>query len=99
GTDTLTLSDTGGTTLTNNIGNTAPTDTLVLAGTQTLNLPNANTDTNPVTLNGATVNLSNATSLGSGTLTLTAGTVQTTTPLTLAELITFSNNGTATIAG
>lgn len=99
GTDTLTVGAAGA-TITGNIGNAAPTDTLVAAGTGTLNLPNANTDTNPTVLNGATLNLGNAAGLGTGPVTLTSGTIRTSTAaLTIANPLTFNNNGAVTLGG
>ena len=104
GTDTLTISDTGGATITNNIGNTNGVgDTLVVAGTQTLNLPNPNTNVNPINVSGATVVLSSAAAgvangLGTGTLVLSSGTVQTGAAVTaLQSNITFTANGMATL--
>ena len=85
--------------LTSNIAHTAVGDTLTLAGTQTLNLPFANTDTNQTILSGATVNLGTNTSLGSGTLTAISGTIESTTlAVTLANPVVFGGS-TVTFAG
>ena len=95
GIDTLTVSNTGGTTITNNIGGSG---TLVLAGNQTLNLPNTNTDTNPTTLSGGViVDIGTATSLGSGTINVTNGTLTPTTGMTLANPLTYTGTAPDTL--
>ena len=84
----------------------APGDeTLTYAGTGTVNLPNAGSaDTYNTTLNGATLNVGNPTSLGTGTLggivTLTSGTIEAgTTGINLANPLTFSSAGSVTTGG
>ena len=101
GADTLSVSNTAGTSITGNIGNTAGTDTLTIAGSGTLNLPNTNTDTNTTILaDTGTVNVGTSTSLGSGGVTLTSGTLAASAAgVTLGNTLTFSPGGAQTIGG
>ncbi len=100
GSDTLTINSTAAATLTGNVGNTAPTDTLTFAGSGMLNLPNANTDSNTTILNGATLNVGNNTALGTGGLTLTSGSIQASVAgVALGNALTFSAGGGVTLGG
>src|SRR5207248_11579675 len=73
---------------------------LTLSRTGTLNLPTANNFTGTTALNGPTVNLGSAAAIGSGALTVTSGTLQTsaTAGLALGNAVTL-NNAALTLAG
>src|SRR5204862_282697 len=88
---------TGGVTL-SNAGNFAGSGTLSLAGTNSVTLPVATTNANTINVNGATLVLGNAASLGTGTLSLTSGTVQTAVA-TLANPLNFTCSGAGTLTG
>ena len=100
GSDTLNLA-TGQTTWSGSILIGATGTNLTLTGAGTLNLPNLNSNTSSTTLNGATLILGNNAALGSGTLILTSGALQTSLAagLTLGNPVAFTSNGAATLGG
>ncbi len=106
GNDTINVTNTdpAGTTLDTTfygINHTLPTDTLIITGTQTLNLPAPDsTDTSKTILNGATLNVGNNASLGTGVVTLTSGTIEaSTTSINIANNLTYSTGGSLTVGG
>ena len=91
------LTSTGGAIITLNSTITG-SGGLTLAGTGVVNLPNANTYTGGTVLGGSTLNLGSNNSLGTGTVTLVAGTIQALAAVTINNAVTF-NNSSVTIAG
>ena len=69
-------------------------------GANTLNLPNANTTSNAITVNGPTVNAGSATSFGTGTLTLTSGTIEVSTAgIVIPNAVSLGTNANLTFGG
>ncbi|MBI3601279.1 MAG: autotransporter-associated beta strand repeat-containing protein, partial [Candidatus Omnitrophica bacterium] len=86
GANLLTVTGSGNTTISGVIGSGA--GGLTKSGTGTLTLSGANTYSGTTTLSAGTLNINNATALGTGTFTISGGTIDNTS----GGIITLSNN-------